>query len=203
MALNRFIAKYRLKSDAELEQIVSDSERFMEQARVAAIEVLKERQGSTESIQLAEQDIKVNQEKKKRQEEKKAEVKRQKYITEDPNAPALHSKRVITVFATVFTTIFGAVLLMQNLRETGNQKARNEVLIFGILYTIGCIIVINLIDIQANIALVFNLGGAILLTEVFWNKHLGKDTLYRKRSWIKPAVISVAITVLFILIMIF
>lgn len=61
----------------------------------------------------------------------------------------------------------------------------------------------NLLNIQANLAIVLNLVGATILTEFFWNKKLGKETKYRKRSWLKPAIISVIITIPFILAIIY
>jgi len=55
------------------------------------------------------------------------------------------------------------------------------VLIFGILYTITSILIINGLNIQTNLAIVLNFGGAAILTEFFWNKYLGKEIKYRKR----------------------
>jgi Na+-transporting methylmalonyl-CoA/oxaloacetate decarboxylase gamma subunit len=121
------------------------------------------------------------------------------YLTEVPEDLELHSKRVIYVFSTVFSSIFGAVLLMYNMKQTDNQKGRIQVLIFGILYTIAGIVIINQLNINTNLTLLFNIMGAVILNEYFWNKYIGKHIKFRHRSWIKPAIISVIIIIPFIL----
>ena len=204
MGENRFLKKFESKSDSELERIINDKETFVEQARIAAIEILKERNGHTESTEKAETEMKAAQEKKVVAQQQVAEEEKKKsFVTDDLEAPELHSKRVITIFAAIFSTIFGAVLMMQNFKEVGNNKARNQVLVFGILYTIASILIINALNIQANLAIVLNFGGAAILTEFFWNKQLGKEIKYRKRSWVKPAIISVIITIPFVLALIY
>jgi hypothetical protein len=204
MSENRFLKKFESKSDSELEQIINDKETFVEQARIAAIEILKERNGQTESTEKAETEIKATQERKIAVQQKVVEEEKKKsFVTDDPNGHELHSKRVITIFSAIFSTIFGAVLMMHNFKEVGNNKARNQVLVFGILYTVASILIINALNIQANLAIVLNFGGAAILTEFFWNKQLGKEIKYRKISWIKPAIISVIITIPFVLALIY
>jgi len=204
MSENRFLKKFEYKSDSELERIINDKETFVEQARIAAIEILKERNGQTESTEKAETEMKAAQERKvSAQQKAEEEEKKKSFVTDDPEAPELHSKRVITMFSAIFSTIIGAVLMMHNFKEVGNSKARNQVLVFGILYTIASILIINALNIQANLAIVLNFGGAVILTEFFWNKQLGKEIKYRKRSWIKPAIISVIITIPFVLALIY
>ena len=201
MSENRFLKKFEYKSDSELERIINDKETFVEQARIAAIEILKERNGQTESTKKAETEMKSAQERKVAAQQKaKEEEKKKSFVMDDPEAPELYSKRVITMFSAIFSTIFGAVLMMHNFKEVGNSKARNQVLVFGILYTIASILIINALNIQA---IALNFTGAAILTEFFWNKQLGKEIKYRKRSWIKPAIISVIITIPFVLAVIY
>ena len=201
MSENRFLKKFEYKSDSELERIINDKETFVEQARIAAIEILKERNGQTESTKKAETEMKSAQERKVAAQQKaEEEEKKKSFVMDDPEAPELYSKRVITMFSAIFSAIFGAVLMMHNFKEVGNSKARNQVLVFGILYTIASILIINALNIQA---IALNFTGAAILTEFFWNKKLGKEIKYRKRSWIKPAIISVIITIPFVLAVIY
>ena len=185
---NRFLQKFKGHSDTELEQIINDQETFVEEARIAAIQLLKERNGKNDSIEKAEAEIESVKEQKIKEEH------REDYSTEDPNAPKLYSKRVIMLFAALFSTIFGAVLMMINFKEVGNQKAKVQVLIFGILYTGLIIFIVNALDIQTNIGIALNWGGAAILTEYFWNKQLGKTIQYQTKNWTKPAIISGIIT---------
>ena len=204
MSQNKFIEKFQHKTDSELEYILENKKSYNEQAISASIHILKERKGKTSEIETVENEIKIKKEKKQIAQKKFVEEEKKKSnITDNPNAPELHSKKVIMVFSGLFSTIFGAVLLMYNMKQTKNQTGRIQVLIFGILYTIVTLFVVNLMNIGGNIALIFNIAGGGILTEYFWNKFIGKDFEHRKRSWIKPAIISVLITIPLILAMIY
>lgn len=201
---NRFTNKFQHKTDSELEYILENKEEYNPEAITASIHILKERNGKSESVETIENDIKVAKEKKEITRAKITEEEKKKsFITDDPNAPELHSKRVILVFSMLFSTIFGAVLLMYNMKQTENKKGHLQVLAFGIVYTALSIFIINSLNIQGNIAFIFNIAGGGILTEYFWNKFIGKDFSHRKRSWIKPAIISVIITIPFVLALIY
>ncbi|MFD1095567.1 hypothetical protein [Salegentibacter chungangensis] len=113
--------------------------------------------------------------------------------------PRLYSKRVIYTFSVLFSTIFGTVILMSNLKETGNLKARNTVLFFGISYTLITLLLPQFITMTTSLTIVANVLGAGILNEYFWNKYLGNEIEFEKKSWKKPAMISLAITIPFVL----
>ncbi len=117
--------------------------------------------------------------------------------------PKLYSKRVIYLFSVIFSTIFGTVLLMSNLKQINDTKARWEVLIFGIIFTIGTAITLHTVQLQSNLGLPLNILGAIILNEFFWNRSIGKETEFEKKSWHKPAIISAIITLPFVLILLY
>ena len=96
--------------------------------------------------------------------------------------PTLYSKKAIQGFTIFFTTIFGAVLLMKNLKEMNKPKARIQVLVFGIIYTLISGIILNLIPKSIFLTLLFNLIGYAVLVEFFWNKNLGKALKYRNKQ---------------------
>jgi len=85
------------------------------------------------------------------------------------------------------------------LKSVDNKKGRFWVLAFGIFYTTLIVIVVNQLETNTNLALVFNFGGALILTEIFWNKQIGKEQKYRKKKIWKPLIISIIITIPFIL----
>ena len=66
MATNRFNLKYRTKTNSELEHIINDKKTYVEQLRIAAIDILKEKNGKTELTKKAETEINIVKEKKKR-----------------------------------------------------------------------------------------------------------------------------------------
>ena len=184
---NKYVEKFQNRPDAGLEYILENKEKYNEQAVFASIKILKERNRKTDELEDVEIEV--------AQRNKVEEDKMKNNIIDDTNAPELHSKRVIMVFSGLFSTIFGAVLLMYNMKKTDNPTGRVQVLVFGILYTIATLLFVNLLNIKGNIALILNIAGGGILTEYFWNRFIGKEFKHRKRSWIKPAIISVLITI--------
>ena len=116
--------------------------------------------------------------------------------------PQLYSKRVIMAFSVLFSTIFGAAILMSNMKQLRNTKARLQVLLFGILYSVGQVFTINSMS-STNLSIPLNILGGVILNEYFWNRYIGKEREYLKKSWLKPAIISGLITVPFLLGIIF
>ncbi|MFL0354800.1 hypothetical protein [Xanthomarina sp. GH4-25] len=201
---NKFIEKFQHKTDSDLENIIENKGSYNEQAVSASIHILKERNGKSSKLETVEKEIKVEKEKTLIAQKKFIEEEKKKSnITDDLNAPELYSKRVILVFTLLLSTIFGAVLLMSNMKQTANPKGRIQVLIFGILYTIASVLIIDQLNLKTNLALMFNFAGTGILTEYFWNKFIGKEFKHRKRSWIKPAIISTLIAIPLILLAIY
>ena len=60
MKQNKFIEKFKDKTDAELEEIIGNKKAYIEQARIAAIELLKSRNGNSESVAHFEKDMKAD-----------------------------------------------------------------------------------------------------------------------------------------------
>jgi hypothetical protein len=109
----------------------------------------------------------------------------------------MHSKLVIRVFSILFSPIFGAVLMMYNLRQIKEEKGRQIVLLFGILFTLGVMILVSSFPFSSNVTFVLNIIGAMVISEVFWNKYIGSDYQHGKRSWVKPLLISLLISLPF------
>lgn len=121
--------------------------------------------------------------------------------TEEENIPQLYSKRVILSFCAFFSVMFGGVLLMRNLSQVGNKKGQAVVFIFSFFYMILVVTIMTAFELSPNLTIPFNVAGAALLNEFFWNRYLG-DIEYEKKNWYKPAIISFGIAlVLFLLIM--
>ena len=112
---------------------------------------------------------------------------------EEVALPVLFSKRTIRGFTIFFSTLFGVVLLMHNLKKMNKRKARMEVLFFGIFYTFFTMILLSYLPATLFITLLFNGIGYVVLTEYFWNKSLGKNVEYQKEQITKPLIISLSI----------
>ena len=115
----------------------------------------------------------------------------------EANSPKLYSKTLIIIFSLLFSPIFAAVLLMSNLKEIGKNRERIFVLLFAILYLFTTAAILQIFNLPPNLTFIANVLGAAILNEYFWNKHIGRDIQYIKKSWIKPALISVAVALFF------
>jgi len=124
-----------------------------------------------------------------------------KNVVTDQEAPQFYSPRAIWGFSVFFTVIFGAVLLALNLTD---RKAKWIVIGVGVLYTAAAIFIINLLP-QPNtgITIGLNTGGALLLTNLFWDKYVGKETKFRTKQIWKPLIISILISIPFLLALIY
>ena len=191
------------KSDEGLMTYFDKIDIYTEEAVVAAMRELQKR-----GKQFSEQDL--ENVKSKLEEKKKAKIITDKKpttnswtknVVTDENAPAYYSHRAIWAFSTLFTVIFGAVLLSSNLKDKGN--ARWAVLGFGVGYTALAIFLLSFLPSTTGFTIAVNGIGAWIMTQFFWNKYLGEDTKYRTKPIWKPLVISVIITIPFLLAIIY
>lgn len=126
--------------------------------------------------------------------------------TDETLAPSYFSPRAINIFTILFGAIYGAILLAINFNKSGNKKAVWEVVIFGILYSIGISLLMRLIPVPAPkqqvllflysaLQVLFNVLGAFLLTRVFWKKYIGTDTQFTARPIGNLIFISVLVVI--------
>lgn len=180
------------KSNKELELLLEQKELYTDEAVQAVIWELENRNLiEKDAIKLDVVPLEIK--------EKELELKN---TTESPfkelDLPILYSKRVIQGFTILFSTIFGAILLMKNLKEMNKPKARIEVLVFGIFYTVFTGVLLNYLPKTFFLTLVFNLIGYAILIEYYWNKNLGKELSYRKKSMLIPLIISLVFMVIIV-----
>lgn len=191
MRTNNFTQNMLKKSNAALAEILEDKETYTDEAIQAVIWELENRdiieKGSIiHNPVLLEKDILV--------EEKEIEDIPAASI-EELAIPTLYSKRAIQGFTIFFSTLFGAVLLMNNLKKLNKPRARMEVFVFGIGYTFLTILLLNYLPKTFFLTMVFNLIGYAVLVEYYWNKNLGKELKYQKKQISKPLIISFTILI--------
>jgi hypothetical protein len=189
MRTNNFTQNMLKKSNAALVHILEDKDTYTDEAIQAVIWELENRniieKGSIiHNPVLLEKDILV--------EEKEIEDIPAASI-EELAIPTLYSKRALQGFTIFFSTLFGAVLLMSNLKKVNKPKARMEVFIFGIGYTFLTILLLNYLPKTFFLTMVFNLIGYAVLVEYYWNKNLGKELKHQKKQISKPLIISFSI----------
>jgi hypothetical protein len=124
---------------------------------------------------------------------------------------AIYSKWAILGFSVFFSPFVGSILLMINLRRTGNKMAGYLVLLFGIVYIIAAEIVLVKaagLDITsitpekllANHQILYyskalDILGAAILSEYFFRRYF-KDDNYTSRSIFPPLLIVFAVVFL-------
>ena len=185
MRTNSFTLKMSKNSDRDLETILEEKNKYTKEAIQAVIWELENRNLREKTVILEEE---VSEEITKNNE---------KPIEEIP-FPNLYSKKTIQGFAIFFSTIFGAFLLMQNLKEMKKPKARIEVLSFGILFTIVSVILLNYLPKTLFTKLLFNLTGYLILIHFFWDRDIGKDLKYTKKNIWNPLIYAILIIMLLV-----
>jgi len=111
----------------------------------------------------------------------------------------IYSKKAVWGFSIFFTTIFGGVLLMQNLRDLNKKKEGYQVLVFSILYSALGIYLASLTE-TANTSMNFavNVVGGIILTGFFFKRYVPDESnLPKKKIW-KALIISLLIILPFV-----
>jgi hypothetical protein len=118
--------------------------------------------------------------------------------------PKIYSHKAIWGFSVFFSSIFGGVLLMQNLRDIGKKKEANVVLSASVVYTIITFIIVNIPEKSiSSLTMAFNFVGGYVLSEYFFKNYIPEAELYpRKKIW-KPLIISVIITLPLILALVY
>lgn len=123
-----------------------------------------------------------------------------KNLVTDDEAPLFYTPAAIWGFSVFFTVIFGAVLLSSNLSD---KKSKWTVIGFGLLYTILAVSLLNVLPRNTFLTIIVNGFGALILTAVFWNRYIGKGTKFRAKPIWKPLIISLAITIPFLVAIIY
>ena len=181
-----------LKSNKELETILKKNNDYTQEAIQAVIWEMENRNLIDKSDVLYKNTFKENNQ----IDTDEKNLDNNENPSKELILPVLYSKRAIQGFTIFFTTIFGAVLLMYNLKEMNKLKERNQVLIFGIVFTIISAILLNYLPKMIFTTLLFNLIGYAILIEFFWKNNIEKELEYAKKEVWKPLTISIIIVLL-------
>ena len=182
----------RLKSNKELKTILKKNNDYTQEAIQAVIWEMENRNLIDKSDVLYKNTFKENNQ----IDTDEKNLDNNENPSKELILPVLYSKRAIQGFTIFFTTIFGAVLLMYNLKEMNKLKERNQVLIFGIVFTILSAILLNYLPKMIFTTLLFNLIGYAILIEFFWKNNIEKELEYAKKELWKPLTISIIIVLL-------
>jgi hypothetical protein len=115
---------------------------------------------------------------------------------EQNEIPKFYSKKAILGFSIFFSSIFGGILLIQNLKEIGMKKEAKTVLNTSIFLTVLPFLVAWLMekDVSTYTFLV-NLIGGLVLSEFYFGLYIPKEQIFENKKIWKPLLISLIITI--------
>ena len=209
MKENFFTKKMTQKSDAELQEIIGNKESYIDEARLAASWELEKRNIKVDKIEVDSETAKdpsntsTSAESKTETPEELTEPVVVEPIESTYEQPTtLYSKKAIYGFSIFSSTIFGAAIMMYNLKILNQPKARIQVLVFAVLYMIFSVLVIEALQASTFTALVLNVTGAFILNEYYWNKFIGKTFKYEPKGLFQAISIAIlVVVVIFVLLM--
>jgi hypothetical protein len=116
----------------------------------------------------------------------------------DPDAYVFYSRRVIKAFTFFFSPVFGAILMAMNMAKAKQNEGISRVILFGIGIIVAENIIVAAIGLSASINIIVAFLNAYLIDLLFWDKYIGKATLYKPRSFWVPLIIGLAISALLV-----
>jgi hypothetical protein len=128
----------------------------------------------------------------------------EKEIVEDKSAISLFSRKTIDWSTLIFGIIVGSILMISNLNKTEKKKGIIPLVIFAIIYLIIEINILLFIEnLDSSMLNMIRIGlnalGALVIHTLFWNKFIGKEIKYRKKSIWFPIILGIIIEGLFFL----
>lgn len=131
------------------------------------------------------------------------EEKTEEFISKEAiesNGIHLYSRLNIIAFSILFSSIFGAALLVSNLRAVGNKQAAKMVSIFAILYFVATLVIVMIPSRpMALLTLAINYIGGKILADHFQKTLIPGSLNYPKKSIAKPLIISLLICAVIII----
>jgi hypothetical protein len=199
------------KSDKELEDYLINIKAYSREIVEAAISEMKNRGRVFTEDELTVLETKI-QERENTIGKNTITVRNSldKNIVEDKSATAFYSRKTIYWSTLFFGTIVGSILMVLNFKNTEKKKGIISVLLFGFVYSFLEVYILffleNMTTIQYKSSSYFNLLGLILngfgafvMGTLFWNKFIGKDFKYRKKTIWLPILLGIIVDALLFL----
>lgn len=131
------------------------------------------------------------------------EEKTEEFISKEDiesNGIQIYSRLNIIAFSILFSSIFGAALVVSNLRAVGNRQAAKMVSIFAILYFVATLVIVMIPSRpMALLTLAINYIGGKILADHFQKTLIPGSLDYPKKSILKPLIISLLICAVIII----
>ncbi len=107
--------------------------------------------------------------------------------------PVLYSQTAILAFTIFFSPIFGGILLAMNVKRVKGRFVTQVVLISIVLALVSGIISWFLVP-GSFFGILAPIASGLILSELMWNRFIGKGLPYMHRRVLVPLIIALAIT---------
>lgn len=118
--------------------------------------------------------------------------------------PKIYSRKAILGFSIFLSTLFGGVLLFQNLLDVNKKKEAYTVLGISILITALTIFIVNIPENpKSSLSYLCGIAGGSFLSYYFVPKYFPNEEQYPKKALWKPLIIGAVIVVILVVLMIY
>ena len=105
---------------------------------------------------------------------------------------------MIKAFTFFFSPVFGAILMAMNMAKAKQNEGIFRVILFGVGIILAENVIVAAIGLSPSINIIVAFLNAYLIDLLFWDKYIGKATLYKPRSFWAPLIIGLAISALLV-----
>ncbi|MGI4863407.1 MAG: hypothetical protein ACRYFZ_05745 [Janthinobacterium lividum] len=111
---------------------------------------------------------------------------------------AIYSPQAVMGFTVVFGSLAGGILAAQSLQAAGQPEAAQRALWFGRGYFVFCLLLGYLLPPGVSgLGIGLGIGGGYWLSS-YLKKHVPDEASYPRRSIVKPLIICLAVTAVFV-----
>lgn len=178
--------KMTAKTELELLEYFNNHQKYMPAAVLAAVAELQKRGRAFTEAELATLEPERQAVQQAAQAEA-VEAEPEEEVFEE--APQLYSPAAIVGFSIFFSLLFGAMLLVTNIRQLGNRKGAGVVIGFSIVYMVLEVILFEVTR-NSGLSLGMNIIGAFILNYYFWPKYIGFQQPYEAKPIWRALLIS-------------
>ncbi|QNF32713.1 hypothetical protein HUW51_08205 [Adhaeribacter swui] len=187
------------KTELELLEYFNNHQKYVPVAVLAAVAELQKRGRTFSETELATLEPERQAVRQAYQAEMAAKAAETDNDEEAEEVSQLYTPNAIVGFSIFFSLLFGAMLLVTNIRELGNRKGSWIVVGFGIAYMALEVVLFQLYR-SSTLTLGLNLIGALILNFYFWPKYIGFNQGYEAKPIWRALLISILIVLPLIII---
>jgi len=181
-------------TDEEVLDALQYREKFVDEMLLALLDSAEKR-GLTiaDAAQLrTEITARIEQEKQAEAEAMQSDAEEVEMVP-DGNLPVLYSQTAILGFTIFFSPIFGGIMLAMNAARLRKPNIW-QIILLSLVLAIGGGLISWYVFPASLAGILIPVGSGLLLSELVWNRFIGKGLPYLHRKILVPLLIALAIT---------